>query len=184
MFPAWAVCVAYSCEGQPRPQYGISNCSACAFFMDLSGNKELLDRPLVAFFASRTSPAEALSLAERWALDIAQTDKVVISGFHSPIERAVLNILLTNGCSAVITLGRSLYHKIPNHLQEAYNENRLLFLSFRNASRPSFANSQTRNWLTADLASEVVFAPFDEDSQLATLHFSLSRGSGNCTILR
>jgi len=49
--------------------------------MDLSGNKELLDRYLVAFFASRTAPSEALDLAKRWAHEIAQTDKIVISGF-------------------------------------------------------------------------------------------------------
>ena len=80
--------------------------------MDLSGNKELLDRYLVAFFASRTAPPEALDLAKRWAHEIAQTDKIVISGFHSPIERTVLDILLANGCSVVVALGRSLYRKI------------------------------------------------------------------------
>ena len=85
--------------------------------MDLSGNKELLDRYLVAFFASRTAPPEALDLTKRWAHEIAQTDKIVISGFHSPIERAVLDILLANGCSVVVALGRSLYRKIPTHLQ-------------------------------------------------------------------
>ena len=73
--------------------------------MDLSGNKELLDRYLVAFFASRTAPPEALDLAKRWAHEIAQTDKIVISGFHSPIERAVLDILLANGCPVVVALG-------------------------------------------------------------------------------
>ena len=102
------------------------------FFMDLSGNKALLDRKLVAFFASRNSPPEALDLASRWAHEIDKTDKIVISGFHSPIERVVLDILLAKGCSVVVTLGRSLYRKIPAHLQAAYDENRLLFVSFRN----------------------------------------------------
>ena len=152
--------------------------------MDLSGNKELLDRYLVAFFASRTAPPEALDLAKRWAHEIAQTDKIVISGFHSPIERAVLDILLANGCSVVVALGRSLYRKIPNHLQAAYNENRVLFVSFRDYSRPSFSNSQTRNWLTADLALEVVFAPFDNSSQLSSLHYSIAHSSTPCTILK
>ena len=69
---------------------------------------------MVAFFASRTAPPEALDLAKRWAYEIAQTDKIVISGFHSPIERAVLDILLANGCSVVVALGRSLYRKNPN----------------------------------------------------------------------
>ncbi len=152
--------------------------------MDLSGNKSLLERPLVAFFASRTAPPEALGLAKRWACEIAHTDKVVISGFHSPIERVVLEVLMAQGSSAVVALGRSLYRKIPTHLQGPYDENRLLFVSFRGSSRPSFSNSQTRNWLTASLASEIVFAPFDSVSQLAALHFSLANGSATCMILK
>ena len=152
--------------------------------MDLSGNKELLDRYLVAFFASRTAPPEALYLAKRWAHEIAQTDKIVISGFHSPIERTVLDILLSGGCSVVVALGRSLYRKIPMHLQAAYDNNKVLFVSFRDYSRPSFSNSQIRNWLTADLASEVVFAPFDNSSQLSSLHYSIAHSSTPCTILK
>ena len=151
--------------------------------MDLSGNRGLLDRCLVAFFASRNSPPEALDLARRWAYEIAPTDKIVISGFHSPIERAVLEILLAEGCSVVVTLGRSLYRKIPAHLQKAYDEDRVLFVSFRNHSRPSFSNSQLRNWLTADLAAEIIFAPFDKSSQLSTLYFTFSGGTTACSIL-
>ena len=104
--------------------------------MDLSGNKDLLDRPLVAFFASRNAPPEALELATRWAHEIAQTNKVVISGFHSPIERAVLDVLLAHSCSVIVTLGR-----FPSYLQAAYDENRLLFASFRNYARHSYCNS-------------------------------------------
>lgn len=147
------------------------------FFMDLSGNKELLDRELVAFFASRTAPSEALTLAIRWAHEIAHSHKVVISGFHSPIERAVLAVLLAEGCSVVVALGRSLYRKIPPHLNAAYNDNRILFISFRAHSRSSFSSSQLRNWLTANLAHEIIFAPFLPTSQLATLHFTLATGS-------
>lgn len=151
--------------------------------MDLSGNKGLLDRDLVAFFASRTAPPEALELARHWAHEIAKTDKIVISGFHSPIERAVLDILLAEGCAVVVTLGRSLYRKIPTHLRAAYDANRLLFISFRSHPRHSFSNSQLRNWLTAELASEIVFAPFDTSSQLSTLHFTLGSVATSCIIL-
>ena len=151
--------------------------------MDLSGNNALLDRNLVAFFASRTAPPEALALAEQWAKQMATTDKIVISGFHSPIERAVLDILLANGCSVVVALGRSLYRKIPAHLHRAFEENRVLFVSFRNQSRPSFFNSQTRNWLAADLANEIVFAPYNNESQLSSLHFSLAHNTTRCVIL-
>lgn len=151
--------------------------------MDYSGNRELLDRDLVAFFASRNAPPEALTLATCWAHEIATTDKVVISGFHSPIERAVLDVLLTRGCSVVVTLGRALYLQIPKYLKTAYDDHRLLFVSFRDYSRPSYSNSQLRNWLTADLAREVVFAPFDSTSQLSTLYFSLSNGVTKCRLL-
>lgn len=152
--------------------------------MDLSGNRDLLNRYLVAFFASRTSPPESIELARKWAYEIAQTDKVVISGFHSPIEREVLDVLLKEGCSVVITLGRSLYHRIPTHLQIAYNENRVLFVSFKSYSRPSFSNSQLRNWLTADLASEIAFAPFEDSSQLSTLFFTTTMGKKECSIIK
>lgn len=151
--------------------------------MNLSGNKELLNRYLVAFFASRTAPSEVLNLARQWAYDIAKTEKIVMSGFHSPIERAVLDILLAEGCSVVVTLGRSLYRRIPSHLQAAYDEGRVLFVSFRDYSQPSFSNSQLRNWATADLATEVVFAPFDRSSQLATLHHALANGITRTIIL-
>ena len=151
--------------------------------MDLSGNRELLDRELVAFFASRTAPPKALDLARRWAHEMAHSHRLVISGFHSPIERAVLEVLLSEGCSVVITLGRALYRRIPTHLQAAYDENRILFISFRNYTRPSFSNSQLRNWATADLATELIFAPFAPDSQLSTLHFTLAGGSTPCQIL-
>lgn len=154
------------------------------FFMDLSGNKRLLDGNLIAFFASRTAPPEALNLATRWAQTITQTDNIVISGFHSPIERAVLDVLLLNGSSVIVTLGRSLYSKIPLYLQQAYAENRILFISFRDTSRHSFSNAQLRNWATADLAKESIFAPFDNNSQLSTLYFSLSQVGRCCSILR
>ena len=151
--------------------------------MDLSGNRELLEGDLVAFFASRTAPPEALDLATRWAHEIAHTDRIVISGFHSPIERAVLAILLAQQHPVIVALGRSLYRRIPPHLQTAYDEGRLLFLSFCDNPRSSFSNSQQRNWAVADLASELIFAPFEPSSQLSTLHFTRSCSITPCRIL-
>lgn len=148
-----------------------------AFFMTYIGNRELMDRELVAFFASRTAPPEAFRLARRWAYEIARTDRVVISGFHSPIEREVLDVLLSHSCSVIVALGRSLYRRIPTHLCAAYEENRLLMLSFRDVPRASRSNSQIRNWAITDFASEVVFAPFASDSPLASLYDTLRLSS-------
>lgn len=151
--------------------------------MTLDGNKDLLDRELVAFFASRRATDLAMQLACEWAHRIATTEKVIISGFHSPVERRVLDILLAERCSVVVTLGRKLYQQIPPHLHDAYNAGRILFVSFRDNPRASFSNSQLRNWATTSLATEVVFAPFDDESQLSTLYFTLSGGATPCRIL-
>lgn len=151
--------------------------------MDLSGNKSLLDRELVAFFASRNAPAQAAALARKWAYEIAQTDKVVISGFHSPIEREVFSVLEAHSRPVIVALGRSLYRKIPSHFQPAFEQQRLLFISFREQRRPSLSNSQLRNWSVAEMASQVVFAPFAPSSQLSALCFSLSLGATKIIVL-
>ena len=108
------------------------------FFMDLSGNKDLLDRGLVAFFASRKATPHDTQLALQWAESICQTDKVVISGFHSPLEKEILNYLLERHRPVIFALGRALYKKVPPHLQTAFDEGNLLFVSFRDYTRHSW----------------------------------------------
>ncbi|MBR2060223.1 MAG: hypothetical protein IJ982_15295, partial [Fibrobacter sp.] len=106
--------------------------------MDLSGNKDLLDRELVAFFASRKATPHDTQLALQWAADICQTDKVVISGFHSPLEKEILNYLLERKHPVIFALGRALYKKSPPRLQTAFGAGNLLFVSFRGYTRHSW----------------------------------------------
>ena len=142
------------------------------FFMDLSGNRELLDRPLVAFFASRKATPHDAQLARQWAESICQTDKVVISGFHSPLEKEILHFLLDRQQPVVIALGRALYKRIPEQLQPHFDEGRVLFVSYRGYTRHSCNSAQIRNWSVANLADEVYFTQFDETSSLSTLHYT------------
>ena len=145
--------------------------------MDLSGNKDLLDRELVAFFASRKASPYDAQLALQWAESICQTDKVVISGFHSPLEKEILNYLLDHKHPVIFALGRALYKKVPPRLQSAFDEGRLLFISFRGYSRHSWNSALQRNWGAAGLADEIYFTQFDNTSSLSTLHFTLDRYS-------
>lgn len=145
--------------------------------MDLSGNTELLDRPLVAFFASRKATPHDAQLAHQWAESICQTDKVVISGFHSTLEKEILNYLLEQHHPVIFALGRALYKKVPPRLQTAFDKGNLLFVSFRGYMRHSWNSAQQRNWGAADLAAEVYFTQFDNTSSLSTLHFTLDRYS-------
>ena len=142
------------------------------FFMDLSGNKDLLDRELVAFFASRKATPHDTQLALQWAESICQTDKVVISGFHSLLEKEILNYLLERQHPVIIALGRALYKRIPDHLKSHFDEGRVLFVSFRDYSRHSWNSAHIRNWSVAKLAEEVYFTQFDNTSSLSTLHYT------------
>ena len=69
------------------------------------GNAALLDGPLTAFFASRTCPDSAIRLGVDWAVAEARAGHTVISGFHSPLERSVLEVLLTARSKVVICVG-------------------------------------------------------------------------------
>ena len=151
--------------------------------MECSGNNELLNKPLIAFFASRSALSHAAELSREWVHAICETDKVVISGFQSPIEREVLDILLSRNHPVIVALGRSLYLRIPDVYRLAYSENRLLFISFRNHTRHNLSNAQIRNWAVADMADEVVFAPFAPESQLSSLHHMLSFGDDAICVL-
>lgn len=68
------------------------------FFMDFrydyTGNLSLLDKPTVAFFASRVVSPAVEEQALRWAEACCATDRVVISGFQSPLEKSVFELLL------------------------------------------------------------------------------------------
>lgn len=143
------------------------------FFMNLFGNEELLDRHLVAFFASRDVTPHDVQLARQWAESICQTDKVVISGFHSPLEKEVLSILLENHHPVIIALGRTLYKKIPPYLQSALDEGRLLFVSMCEYSRHSCKSAETRNWNVAHMADEIYFSRFVKPSLLSTMYYTI-----------
>ena len=80
------------------------------------GNEDLLDRYLVAFLASCEYSEEVAQRAIQWAEEICQTEKVVISGFHSPLEKEVLYILLEYKHPVIVALGRALYKRVPPNL--------------------------------------------------------------------
>lgn len=77
------------------------------------GNREIMDMPLTAFFCSVRCPGnlilKAYDLAQKWR----DENRPVIGGFHSPVEREVLRILLRSTVPVCIVLARSLPKRIP-----------------------------------------------------------------------
>ena len=132
------------------------------FFMDFrydyTGNLSLLDKPTVAFFASRVVSPAVEEQALRWAEACCATDRVVISGFQSPLEKSVFELLLKARHPVIWALGRALYRRYPHAVEEALTEQRILIFAVRNAHRTGWQTAQTRNYAIASMAEESVYA--------------------------
>ena len=128
------------------------------FRYDYTGNLALLDRPTVAFFASRIVSPSVEEQALRWAEACCATDSAVISGFQSPLEKSVFDLMLKARHPVIWALGRKLYRRYPPGVMEALAEQRILIFAVRNACRTGWQTAQTRNFLIASMSDESVYA--------------------------
>ena len=103
---------------------------------------------------------------------MCETDSVIISGFHSPLEKRVLKLLLERKHPVALFLGRAMYKRIPAEYQEAIDDGRMLIDTVRDVGRHSWSTSQTRNWYVAGIADEIYMSPFDEESLLSAMYYS------------
>ena len=103
-----------------------------AFDYDYTGNPALLDCRKVAFFASRVVSPTVEEQVLRWAEACCATDRVVISGFQSPLEKFVFELLLKARHPVIWALGRALYRRYPPAVEEALAEQRILIFAVRN----------------------------------------------------
>lgn len=122
-----------------------------AFDYDYTGNPALLGRRKVAFFASRVVSPAVEEQALRWAEACCATDRVVISGFQSPLEKSVFELLLKSRHPVIWALGRALYRRYPPAVEEALAEQRILIFAVRNARRtgwqtPKPATTPSPRW--------------------------------------
>ena len=94
------------------------------------GNTSLLGRKKIGYFASGTIASQSVLPTLDWASELAKRDDVAImSGFHSKMEREVLDFLLRGRCGIIFVLARSIYRKVPSKFREAYDAGRVLFIS-------------------------------------------------------
>jgi predicted Rossmann fold nucleotide-binding protein DprA/Smf involved in DNA uptake len=125
------------------------------------GSSDLLDLPKTAFFCSNKCPGDAILAAMDQARKWRDEGRCIISGFHSPIEKECLQILLRGTQPIVICPARSLERmRIPVEWRQGIETGRILLLSAFEPSqrRITSALSQQRNKLVATLAEEVYFA--------------------------
>jgi len=143
-----------------------------------AGNRALLDLPMTAFLASRTDGKGERCFAPTvvpatWPMH----PECVVSGFLSPMERAVFDTCLADGIPMVNILARGLPHRFPAHIQQAIDAGRLLVMTPFDSSvdRFSAARAAWCNQYALHLAPHVVIGQLSPDGMLACLLSDISR---------
>ena len=122
------------------------------------GNKELFKMKKIGFLASRKISTLSVLPTYDWAVEVSKRkDVAVVSGFHSPMERDVLKILLQGECGIIIVLARGMYRKLPKQYEKAMEQNRLLIISNEKESvtRVSELSAHNRNKYVEKLSDEM-----------------------------
>ncbi len=139
------------------------------------GNKELLNKKLIAFLSSTTIATDKVLACYDWATNLSNQTDCVVSGFQSPIEKDVLHFLLKKRIPVIIVLARALYKHIPDELKMAFEENRVLFISISNNPRNSKIVANQRNHYVGNMASSIVFGMLSEESSLYDIYLKLQK---------
>ena len=136
-----------------------------------TGNANLLDLPMTAFFASRQCPGTAIRAAMDWALQQARAKAVVVSGFHSPLEQSVLKVLIQARSPVVAVLARPVSDaKLPPEWVEPVNQGLMAVVSANlTTTRLTSEVAMARNNLVAQLAMTIVAAYASPSGGLASL---------------
>lgn len=143
-----------------------------------SGNCDFLKLPKTAFLASRCIAPEAVLRCYDWAIEQRKDGRCVISGFHSALEKDVLQLLLKGVQPVILVLARQLYstHTLPRlypELHKALAEGRLLMVSVSTTVRASRATTFQRNQYIIKQAEHIVLGSLNPDGGLAKLVASL-----------
>ena len=123
------------------------------------GNQEILALHKVGLFCSVHCPSYTLGEADSAMRALRDQGAAIVSGFHSPIEKECLRILLGDQVPSVIGLARSLKTtRIPSSWRPPLQEGRLLLISpFDELPRsPTRKSSRQRNELIAAMSDEVL----------------------------
>jgi predicted Rossmann fold nucleotide-binding protein DprA/Smf involved in DNA uptake len=122
------------------------------------GNKELLKVRKLGFLASRKISSLSILPTLDWATEVSKREDIaIISGFHSKMERNVLEILLKGQCGIIIVLARGMYRKLPIQYEVAMSQNRLLIISNEkdNVKRVSEQTAHKRNGYVKSISDEM-----------------------------
>lgn len=138
--------------------------------MNYLGNILLLDNHIHGFLCSRSTASSAILPCLDWAVEMSKGPVPVMSTFHSEIESAVLDMLLRGKCPIILVLGRRHYAKLPQKLQKAMEDNRLLIISLSEQSRISKESALLCNSYICEKSANLTFGFLSQASSLYALY--------------
>ena len=123
------------------------------------GDLAWLDSRPLAIFCSSRCPGSLIVQATDLAHALADRGAAVIGGFHTPVERACLEILLAGAGLLIVCPARGMVKTIPAEFRQPLAAGRLLLLSpFAESERRVTAElAAARNRFVAALAARVLF---------------------------
>lgn len=136
------------------------------------GNLKILENPLLGFFCSVKCPGDLILRSYDLARSLRDAGIPVIGGFHSPIEKDCLELLLKGTHPIILCPARSIENMLVKKIfRQPLDEGRLLFLSpfEKKIKRQTGQTSQLRNQLVGMLANAVFVAHAEADGKLAEI---------------
>ncbi len=124
------------------------------------GNKALLKTNPIALFCSVKCPGDKILQTYDQCMEWRKEGQSVISGFHSPMEKECLRILLKGAQPIIISPARGIWKRIPKEWKPHIESGRLVIVSVFSKSviRMTSNNAIERNEFIINLASETYIA--------------------------
>lgn len=138
----------------------------------LIGRSDLLNDPLVGLFCSATCPGEVILKTYDVIRAIRDAGVAMIGGFHSPMEKECLQLLLRGEQPVVICPAREIQNmRLPTAWRHAIEAKRALVISpFDSRHRqPTTELSEQRNRLVGRLAARCFVPHAEPGSKTARL---------------
>lgn len=146
------------------------------YHCDYIGNIDLLEQIDFTFLCSSKCPGNIIIKIQAQAFQWREKGLAIASGFHSPVEKEVLNVLIKGTQPIVICPARSLNNmRLPKLWRSGLNENRILIITpiHRSNKRPTKELCNKRNAFLVKLTKKVYIPYVDASGKMVELYNKL-----------
>jgi hypothetical protein len=132
------------------------------------GNPQLLHLPKIALFASSQCPGNVILPTYDQVAQWRDEGRCIISGFHSPMEKECLRVLLRGSSPVIVCPARNLPKRLPHEWLGPLEKGQMMILSpfAVDESRITAELATRRNDYVSHLADEVWIAHATEGGKL------------------